>query len=321
MHSTIGIKEIFLIPKGLAGSFIAGNAIDGVLGFSFREGAELKIEPIDTTNDFKERPSGGRTNFVIEGTSQMNNFDYLWYLMGFIGVSGSDIVVLTEGYQVDAQGYYTSPNGIFVFTGQDYMSPGFTYTRDLNKQVIKVTNTVSLSDDRAELILQTASTQAVKLNIGYKKGYRRPDYIVKPEFYSAKAYGLNGGTTMDDLFLQDELIDCKYVFSTEGNKLAANRTRIKWIKTSFELTTSDANCSKIVKLNNLPFDSAFELTDKIGINTYAKYVIETGALFSQKNFLVGDTDRNSKVSLTGNVYLSEFIIRTLPTNILTIKAF
>lgn len=321
MHSTIGIKEIFLIPKGLAGSFIAGNAIDGVVGFAFRKGAQLKIDPVDTTNDFKERPSGGRTAFSIEGTSQMNDFNYLWYLLRFIYAAGSDVVILTEGYQTDAQGNISSPNGIYIFTGQDYMSPGFTYTRGLTEQYIKVTNDVSLSDDRADLILSAAQTQAIKLNDGYKKGYRRRDYIVKPEFYSAKAYGLNGGTTMDDLFLADELIDAKFEFSTDGNKLAYNRTRVKWIKTSFELTTSDANCSKIVKLNNLPFDAAFELTDKVGINTYVKYVIETGALFSQKNFLIGDTDRNSKVTLAGNVYLSEFVVNTLPNHVLTIKAF
>lgn len=289
MAQSIGyFKRIFIFDKSWVSSS-KGNQ----LGFALRDNAVVTIED-KTIEDYRKRQFPLMTNFKAELFSLEVGRPLLSTLITHAQANGA--AAEFAGSKIGPTTY----DGIWQFTGEDYLGIDFEYESSLKRRGAKVMLEASFDRVRWSSLLTAAQTNTIYNDVLSAFPY---DNYEAPVFESLK-YGASNTALIN----KDEIVDMSLMVKTIGNKTIYDRTVVSALEVNLDITVVDATKAKLLAMWGItPWAPSIELKQKIGSASSETHVFNEGVLGLKRKPQLEDSKRELTLNLTGIVPIFDVV--------------
>lgn len=273
MSVKYGIKALTILPR------VTNPSPQAYHHIKLRRDAKLTIteEPV---KDVLDRSLPNWINFKIEAESLYNNIDII--NMAHQYASAGAVMCELESTANDA--------GVFVFAFNNFLGYDFELEINPNERNIKHILEARFDYETGKNIINAARTNL--------REWGTNDELAPWLYTNSKINFFN------NLFDPNWIKDFKLTIKTLGDKTMNNRTLVNYIDVSLEITSYESKSSVVKNLLDLGMLTTCSLTSNDGF----EFKIEQGALFPQREAVVGDKERFSKLLFSGKLPLSSMVV-------------
>lgn len=299
-----GIREVFLIPRGLGASFAAGNAVEGVVSLGKRKAGTLTISGFDEGETIDKNKTRNKMGYKFVSDTFQCDLDTLFYIRWFCYAGGADVILMSEGTKLDG-GNYSSPQGIFYFfdSSSAKQSLGVDFKFTLSKErTCQLTLEKAYDWEEGKAIKAAAKTNWPKLPAGYSVPNISMSKVIKPKLNSL--YFNN--TLLCD---KEDVIERSLTIESKSLKTMYNRSYDPVYLVNFDLTLPDASIDKMLSLDNTDQFAPLKIIEDVAIGQTEEYIFQQNAFSHTDNVDFGDEKAENKLSWSGEFTTSRFDIK------------
>lgn len=326
--STAGIVECYLLSPGSLATFAATGILPQgayMVPIGISDTKEMKITDYDPPKDAYGNILRNKKLFQFQPDSFLTSWANLQTLQYFALITrGCDAIVVCEGFTEyrgrangvpDAEGDYTwrknAAEGIYFFdyNAKTHFGIGFEFNLAAKKASIKLDLNVALGMYKATQMQQTATTNILLKTDGVNT-VEMPLLQADRQFVlECKAVQYHDGTTWQNVMSWDDIANRSLTIKTVENKREHdNRDNVQLIDVQLDVTSDEANCSRIATLWNINQFAAIRLLEEHPDGSEYIVEIQKNTLTNVSNPTIGKDKRQNIFTVKGQVPAKRWVI-------------
>ena len=293
--SLVGVRQIFSCSKGTL-----SGVPQYVIAMGYGDEASLEIIE-NTIKGYNEDDLPNEINFKASFKTYQPSLSRLAYLIqDYSSKNGADFQIVGEK---QSAGVYS---GVYNLNGNNFMGIDFEWVESMRSRYAQLIGEVALPYQEGLLVLQSAIVNSPEdLNVlGHGHRGKRIDLYKNPYFGSMQS---PSGTILCNGY---EVLDRVLTLKTEGDKLQYNRTRVKWIRLTLELTIDRSKSYELVEYLAKTRNTTLKLEEKDGATVVQTWDFGDGVLMRKQSMNINKNDAQIKLNYEKLLPLADFTINT-----------